>query len=66
MSERPYDVAILPGQAKRIADVTAMTGAAVGLSQSGSVITIHTANVKICIDAKGDDIKNTDQEQFPC
>jgi len=67
VSGRPYDTAILPKQAQKIAEVTAETGAAVGLSQSGSTITIHVGGgVTIEINARGETPVHPNQEQFPC
>jgi hypothetical protein len=55
-------VTILPAQASRIARETAETGAAVGVSQSGSLLTLDTGRATFVIDAGGHDIPNPSQE----
>jgi len=44
--------------------VAVMTGAAIGLSQSGSTITIHTADETIVIDAQGEPIEPQKENLF--
>lgn len=57
-------ITILPAQAARIAQETAKTGAAVGVSQSGSTLTIETGQRVFGIDADGSDIVPKGQEKL--
>ena len=59
-----HDVTILPAQAARIAREAAVTGAAVGVSQSGSILTIDTGRKVIKINAGGFDLPEPNQEQL--
>jgi hypothetical protein len=65
--ERPLpDVTILPKQADRIAEVANQTGAAVGVSQSGSTLTIITGpdEPHIRINAQGKNIEPQKEHLF--
>jgi len=58
------EITILPAQAARIAQETARTGSAVGVSQSGSILTINTARGTFQINAGGSDISGPGQESL--
>ena len=60
------DITILPAQAARISQEAAKTGAAVGVSQSGSTLTIDTGREQFRIGAAGQDLPNPEQEQLSC
>lgn len=59
-------ITILPAQAARISLEAAKTGAAVGVSQSGSVLTLDTGRQTFVIGAGGQDLPHPDQERLPC
>ncbi len=60
----PPDVTILPEQASRLAAVGLQTGAAIGVSQSGSTLTIDTGDEIFRINAQGTTIEP--QEETLC
>lgn len=60
----PPDVTILPAQAARIVQETAKTGAAVGVSQSGSTLKLETGRETFIINAGGFDIPLPNQEKL--
>lgn len=56
-------ITILPAQAARIAQEAAKTGAAIGLSQQGCLITLYiTPNQILAIDAKGEDLPKQEEK----
>lgn len=55
---------IFPAQAARISQEAAKTGAAVGVSQQGSTLTINTGLQTFRIGAAGQDIVEPDQEKL--
>ena len=57
-------VTILPAQAYRISEEAAKTGAAVGVSQSGSTLTINTGRETFRIGAAGQDLPHPEQEKL--
>lgn len=57
-------VTILPAQAARIVQETAKTGAAVGVSQSGSTLTLDTGRERFAINAGGGTIHPANQEKL--
>lgn len=60
----PNDVVILPAQASRIAQETAKTGAAIGVSQSGSNLTLDIGKETFAINAGGFNIPSSEQERM--
>jgi len=60
----PPVVTILPAQAERIAQESAKTGTAIGVSQSGSTLTLVTEKATFSINAGGHDIPNPNQESL--
>jgi ApbE superfamily uncharacterized protein (UPF0280 family) len=60
------DIVILPEQAAKIAKVAAVTGTAIGVSQSGSTLILDTGRLTIVIDAGGNDIPPPNQERLLC
>lgn len=50
-------ITILPLQAEKLAEVTAQTGTAIGVSQQGSVLTLYLGNGgQMAINSRGEEI----------
>lgn len=60
------DVTIFPAQAARIVQETAKTGAAVGVSQSGSSLILDTGRETFMINAGGFDIPDPKSQEKLC
>lgn len=60
----PSQMTLLPEQCDRLARVSAQTGAAIGITQNGSVITVSTGSDTFRIDARGQDIPPSNQEKL--
>lgn len=55
---------LLPEQFRRLAEISAETGAAIGIAQTGSVIHVNTGREKFDINAHGETIVPKEQEQL--
>lgn len=57
---------LLPKQIDRLATIAELTGSAIGITQTGSVIRIDTGKTKFSIDADGFNVTppNPDQEKL--
>jgi len=64
MPPRPGQVVLLPAQLNRLAELFP-DGAAVGISQDGSVISAFNGTQKVVLDAQGDPLTNSTQETYP-